>query len=64
MSSQRCKPEELRWLSSTVEELDQKVLEAIERAEKEGLTQVVRVFETIRSYIDLLRRELEVKDQL
>ena len=51
-------------LSSMVEELERKVLETIERAEEKGLMQVVRVLGTIKSYIDLLKRGLEVKDQL
>jgi DNA-directed RNA polymerase specialized sigma subunit len=64
MSIQRGNLKELYELSNIVEELDRKVLEAIKMAEERGLMQVARVLGTIKSYVDLLRRELEVKDQL
>jgi len=51
-------------LLSIIEELDQKVLEAIKRAEEKELVQVIRVLGTIKSYIDLLKRELEVEGEL
>jgi hypothetical protein len=56
--------EELHELSSMIEELDQRVLEAVKRAKERKLMQAARVLETIKSYVDLLRRELEVKDEL
>jgi DNA-directed RNA polymerase specialized sigma subunit len=64
MSIQRGNLKELYELSNMVEELDRRVLEAIKMAEERGLMQVARVLGTIKSYVDLLRRELEVKDQL
>jgi hypothetical protein len=64
MPVQGVKLEELHELSSMVEELDQKVLEAVKRAKERRLMQAARVLETIKSYVDLLRRELEVKDEL
>jgi DNA-directed RNA polymerase specialized sigma subunit len=64
MSIQRGNLKELYELSNIVEELDRKVLEAIKMAEERGLMQVARVLGTIKSYVDLLRRELEVKNQL
>jgi len=64
MSIQGGELEELHELSSIVEELDQKVLEATKRAEEKGLMQIARVLRTIKSYVDLLKRGLEVKDQL
>jgi len=64
MSLQRGKPVELCELLSIIEELDQKVLEAIKKAEEKKLVQVIRVLGTIKSYIDLLKRELEVEDEL
>ncbi len=55
---------ELCELLSIIEELDQKVLGAIKKAEEKKLVQVIRVLGTIKSYIDLLKRELEVEDKL
>jgi hypothetical protein len=64
MSVQGVEPGELHELSRMVEELDQKVLEAVKKAKERRLMQIARVLETIKSYVDLLKGELEVKDEL
>lgn len=64
MAARASKSKKLDELSSAIEELDQKVLEAIKKAEDDGLMQAVRILGTIKSYVDLLRRELEVKNEL
>ncbi|MEM4977994.1 hypothetical protein DSO06_05035 [Candidatus Nezhaarchaeota archaeon WYZ-LMO8] len=53
--------EGLRRISNIIEELDQKVSEAIRASQEVGLTQVARVLETVKSYVELLKRELEVE---
>lgn len=61
MPDQKSKLGGLCGLSSAIEELDRKVLEAIKEAQERDLMQVVRVLGTIKSYVDLLKRELEVE---
>ncbi|MEM0217865.1 MAG: hypothetical protein QXM73_03825 [Candidatus Nezhaarchaeales archaeon] len=53
--------EGLRRISDIITEIDQKVSEAIRAAQEVGLTQVARVLETVKSYMELLKRELEVE---
>ena len=53
--------EELLRLLGTSEELTYRISEAIKDAQRMGLTQIERILNTIKSYVELLRRELEVK---
>ncbi|MHC1629140.1 MAG: hypothetical protein ACXQTI_09980 [Candidatus Nezhaarchaeales archaeon] len=53
--------EELLRLLGTSEELVYRISEAIKEAQRMGLTQIERILNTIKSYVELLRRELEVK---
>jgi len=53
--------EELLRLLGTSEELAYRISEAIKEAQKMGLMQIERILNTIKSYVELLRRELEVK---
>ncbi|MCS7140318.1 MAG: hypothetical protein N3F04_02595 [Candidatus Nezhaarchaeota archaeon] len=48
-------------LLNTCEEIAYRVSEALMDARSMRLMQVERVLETIKSYLDLLKRELEVK---
>ncbi|RLF21546.1 MAG: hypothetical protein DRJ68_03200 [Thermoprotei archaeon] len=52
---------ELLKLLALSDELTYRVDEALKELEQTNLQQVKGVLKTIRSYIDLLRRELEVK---
>lgn len=51
----------LSRISKLIGELDSKVSEALEEARQAGLTQPLRVLETVKSYVVLLKRGLEVK---
>ncbi len=53
--------EELLRLLGTSEELAYRISEAIKDAQRMRLTQIERILNTIKSYVELLRRELEVK---
>lgn len=61
MLDERSRLDDLQRISSLVRELDRRVSEAIKTSQEAGLMQVVRVLETIRSYIELLKRELEIE---
>ena len=58
---QKVELEGLLKLLGVSEELSYKISEAMKDAERMGLMQVARILDTIRSYVDLLKRELEVK---
>lgn len=61
MTSGEIRLEDLQRVSSLVKEVDQGVSEVLKASQEVGLTQVVRVLETIKSYIELLKRELEIE---
>ncbi|MDH5815490.1 MAG: hypothetical protein QE164_01660 [Candidatus Nezhaarchaeota archaeon] len=56
--------EGLQRVSDVIKELDQKVSEAIKVSQEVGFAQVTRTLETIKSYVELLKRELEVESCL
>ncbi|MDI9620183.1 MAG: hypothetical protein QFX33_05210 [Candidatus Nezhaarchaeota archaeon] len=51
--------ENLKRLRCLSNDVSQKVAECLEEAKGAGLTQVVRVFATIESYLKLVERELD-----
>lgn len=61
MLDEKIRIEDLQRISNLVRELDQRISEAMRVSQEVGLTQAARVLETIKSYIELLRRELEVE---
>lgn len=61
MHGEEIRIEGLQKVSSIIRELDRRVSEAIEASQEIGLTQVARILETVKSYIELLKREIEVE---
>lgn len=61
MSCEKIKLKDLQVVSKLVGEVDQKISEAVKISRDIGLTQATRILETVKSYIDLLKRELEVE---
>lgn len=61
MPSEKARPEDLQVISKLIREIDQRVSEAVKTSRDAGLMQVSRILETVKSYIDLLKRELEVE---
>lgn len=61
MLGEKIRIEDLQRVSNLVKELDQRISEVMRVSQEVGLTQVARVLETVKSYIELLRRELEVE---
>ncbi|MEM4577095.1 MAG: hypothetical protein QW701_06620 [Candidatus Nezhaarchaeales archaeon] len=51
----------LSRISKLIEELDAKIFEALEEARQAELAQTLRLLETVKSYVELLKRGLEVK---
>lgn len=61
MPGEGIKLEDLQVVSKLVKEIDQRVSDAVKVSQDVGLTQVARILETVKSYIDLLKRELDVE---